>query len=140
MRRLISATLTALASVLLAAACETPVCGCTPARYAVTFRGQVFSPDSVAVAGATVTPEAGIGSCDVPDESLEIHTSVSGQNGVHIGAGVGTFDEATFENMCLRVRALPPDSSEYAPSDYVPVTVDPNVMVVVDFYLTAPEP
>lgn len=109
--------------VSLLAACEEPMCGCPPELEALNgvISGYVFTPDSVALPGAAIEAQSGVGSCDNADERLSTYTGPADINGYY-GASVISYEHV--ENVCLRARALPPDGSAFSPSDWVELLVD----------------
>lgn len=139
MHRMISGGIVAVACTLLAPACDDGgMCACTfpPPGVEGFFRGMVFSPDSVGVDGAIVTVEAGVASCDVQDEGVYVTADTSRQGGFYESAAFMTdFDT---DALCIRVYALPPDATDYAPSDAVELAL-PDIPEVgpleLDFYL-----
>lgn len=140
MRKPIWSFAVALACVLLGAGCE-DVCACPPAMPELMgeVSGAVFTPDSVPIAEPTIEVDAGVGSCDAPDDRLQIHSG-SGPGGYY--AVVESYER--IEGVCLRVRAGPPDSLPFAPSNPFEITVTEDAhgalitQVEHDLYLTSP--
>ena len=124
MQRVVTSGFVAVACTLLAPACDGRACACVfpPPGVEGHFMGWIHSPDSVGIGGATVVTEVGAESCDVADERIHVQSAVSEHGGYYNGVGFAT--EFDTETLCIRVRALPPDSTPYAPSDYAYFELD----------------